>query len=123
MLRGRIIEKIEDEADRRGIERPELYVVNTYPMSTIDHQELSVGKIFLYDDTGSLEAGRHSFTLQEAIEKTTYFQSFLSGVQTGRERYVIMKFFSDAKDSDWIRKFVKTETEDGVQPNISETSY
>ena len=123
IARGRIIEKIEDEADRRGIERPELYVVNTYPMSTIDHQELSVGKIFLYDDTGSLEAGRHSFTLQEAIEKTTYFQSFLSGVQTGRERYVMIRVFSDAKDSDWIRKFVKTETEDGVQPNISETSY
>jgi len=123
IARGRIIEKIEKEADRRGIARPRLYVTNTYPMSTIDHQELSVGRIYLYDDSGNLEPGRTSFTLQEAIEKTTYFQSFLSGVRTGRERYVMIRVFSDASDATWIREFVTQETNGSSGPSISETSY
>ena len=119
---GRIIEKIEAEAKRRGMDKPELYVTNTYPMSTIDHQELAVGKIYIYDVSGNLEPGRASFTLQEAIEKTTYFQSFLSGVHTGRERYVMIRVFTDPKDAKWIREFVNSETKD-KGPNISETSY
>lgn len=122
IARGRIIEKIEDEAKRRGIEKPELYVFNTYPMSTIDHQELDVGKVYIHDDSSTLEPGKTSFTLQEAIDRTTYFRSFLSGVQTGRERYVMIRVFTDPESADWIRGFVAQQTEE-TGPSIAETSY
>ena len=35
----------------------------------------------------------------------------------------MIRVFADAKHSDWISKFVKTESEDAVQAHISETSY
>ncbi|MCY3411502.1 MAG: HD domain-containing protein [Candidatus Heimdallarchaeota archaeon] len=120
---GRFIEKINAEADKRGLKHPTFYITNTYPMSTIDHGEFNVGNIFIHDKNKKLESGKFSHTLQEAIDQTTYFRSFLSQVNTGRERYVMIRVFSDREDATWIREFVKGREVIVDEPNIAETSY
>ncbi len=120
---GRFIEKIKMEAIKRKIEEPNFFVINTYPMSTIDHGEFNVGNIYIYDKNKSLEKGKYSHTLEEAINQTTYFRSFLSQVNTGRERYVMIRVFTDKKDAEWIRAFVKNRDVLVDTPNIAETSY
>lgn len=123
IAKGRFIDEIETEAKKRELEKPEFYIINTYPMSTIDHDEFNVGHIYIYDKNKKLEKGKYSHTLEEAINQTTYFRSFLSQVNTGRERYVMIRVFTDKKDAGWIREFVKQRIVSVDSPTIAETSY
>lgn len=119
---GQVIQKIKAEAKKRETDPPTLYVTNTYPMSTIDNQEFQIGRIFIYDEKSSLSPGRTSFTFREAIEKTAYFRSFLSSVPTSRERFVMIRVYSDRKDANWIREYLASiRVEKGS--SIAETSY
>ncbi len=120
---GRFIDRIKEEAKRRGKSEPTFYVTSTYPMSTIDYNEFDVGNIYIYDKHKSLEKGLHSYTLLEAIQQTNYFSSFLSQVNTGRERYVIIRVFTDAEDAKWIRKHQDGRAIIDEGPTLEETSY
>ncbi|MDH5401533.1 MAG: HD domain-containing protein [Candidatus Heimdallarchaeota archaeon] len=120
---GRIINKINEEAKKKKIDEPQVYITNTYPMSTIDNQEFQVGQIYIYDKNKSLEENKTSHTLQEAIEKTTYFRSFLSGVKTSRERYVMIRVYTDAENSKWIKEYINKTEKPTKTPSIAETSY
>ncbi len=120
---GQFIKAAKKEAEKQERKSPKIHVINTYPMSTIDTKEFDVGKIFIYDDANSLEKGKTSHTLQEAVNKTTYFRSFLSQVSSERERYVIIRVFADREDSIWLRKFAATRKRDTTGPSIAETSY
>ncbi len=123
IAQGRFIDPILEEARKRGKKAPDFYITNTYPMSTIDYGEFDVGNIYIYDEHKTLEKGLQSYTFMEAIQQTNYFTSFLSQVNTGRERYVIIRVFTDAQHAGWIRKFQKTRTAKDNGPSIAETSY
>jgi hypothetical protein len=116
IARGRIIEKIEDEAKRRAIEQPELYVTATYPMSTISSGEFQAGQIFIWEEDGN------SLTFEDAINKSTYFRSFLSGMNLQDQRYVTIRVFADKEDKEWIKAFLNTDSEE-TKFDISSTSY
>ncbi|MCE7733355.1 MAG: HD domain-containing protein [Candidatus Heimdallarchaeota archaeon] len=123
IAKGQFIKHIEEEATRRKQEIPMLYITNTYPMSTIDSKEFEVGNIFIWDAKNTLPPKKKSYTLQEAMNNTAYFRSFLSQVSSNRERYVMIRVFSDATESEWIRKFAETRIIDTSAPSIDETSY
>ncbi|MHA2250864.1 MAG: HD domain-containing protein [Candidatus Kariarchaeaceae archaeon] len=120
---GQFIDLINQEATKQKRPLPPLYVTNTYPMSTIDSKEFEVGNIFIFDDGNTLEQGVTSHTLQDAIDKTTYFRSFISQMSTGRERYVMIRVFADREDAHWIRKFMASRQRVDSSPSIAETSY
>ncbi|MHA2097257.1 MAG: HD domain-containing protein [Candidatus Kariarchaeaceae archaeon] len=120
---GQFIQHVKDEARRKKIKIPVLYITNTYPMSTIDSQEFEVGNIYIWDAKNTLSPKKKSYTLQEAMNNTAYFRSFLSQVSSNRERYVMIRVFSDEEDSKWIRKFAEERTVKSTAPSISETSY
>lgn len=110
-------------AKKLGKNLPELYVTNTYPMSTIDDSEFTAGHVFLYDEAARLVPGKHSITLAEAIQSTSYFQTFISGIQT-RQRYVMIRVYSDKLDVDWIKQNMdKLVDAASNTPSIAETSY
>ena len=92
-------------------------------MSTIDYNEFDVGNIYIYDKHKSLEKGLQSYTLLQAIQQTNYFSSFLSQVNTGRERYVIIRVFTDAEDAKWIRAHQDNRAVKDEGPKLEETSY
>ncbi|MFV2016006.1 MAG: HD domain-containing protein, partial [Candidatus Heimdallarchaeota archaeon] len=123
IAQGQFIQHIEEEAKRRKQDIPKLYVTNTYPMSTIDSKEFEVGNIYIWDAKNTLSPKKKSYTLQEAMNNTAYFRSFLSQVSSIRERYVMVRVFSDVAESEWIRKFAEERIIETSTPSIEETSY
>lgn len=123
IAQGQFIQHIMDEAKRRKKKKPVLYITNTYPMSTIDSKEFEVGNIYIWDAKNTLPPKQKSYSLQEAMNNTAYFRSFLSQVSSSRERYVMIRVFSDATESEWIRKFAEERIIDSSAPSIDETSY
>ena len=120
---GQFIKHVEIEAKHRNIPSPNLYITNTYPMSTIDSKEFEVGNIFIWDAKNTFSPKKKSYTLQEAMNNTAYFRSFISQVDANRERYVMIRVFSDVGDSQWIRKLAEDRFIDSSEPSIDETSY
>jgi hypothetical protein len=123
IAQGQFIQHIKEEAKRRRKKKPMLYVTNTYPMSTIDSKEFEVGNIYIWDAKNTLLPKKKSYSLQEAMNNTAYFRSFLSQVSSSRERYVMIRVFADATESDWIRKFAEERIIETSAPSIDETSY
>lgn len=120
---GQFIKTVNKEAKNRDMAIPNLYITNTYPMSTIDSKEFEVGNIYIYDANNIIEQGKTSHSFQDAINRTTYFRSFLSQVNTVRERFVIIRVFADKDDAKWIRKIVARGKRKETSPSIAETSY
>ncbi len=123
IAKGQFIQHVEQEAKKRKVKKPMLYITNTYPMSTIDSKEFEVGNIYIWDAKNTLLPKKKSYTLQEAMNNTAYFRSFISQVNISRERYVMIRVFSDAAESGWIRKFAEDRFIDTSEPSIDETSY
>lgn len=117
----KFINEIKKTATELGKKEPVLYVTNTYPMSTLDHAEFTAGHIYIYDKHGSLVPGKTSITLAEAIESTSYFKTFISGLGN-RQRYVMIRVYCDPEDAVWIREKVGRKFAIS-EPDIAETSY
>lgn len=119
---GQFISKIKSEAQNQNIDVPQLFTSFTYPMSTIDTQEFQAGNVYLFDDKNKLGLNKKSVTLQEAMDNTAYFSSFLSSVNMRRERYVMIRVFANKQDVAWIQDNVKINI-GSPDSNIAETSY
>lgn len=121
IAQGRFIDHLKQKAKEEKRKMPTLYVNHTYPMSTIDSKEFEIGNIYLYDDKNVLGLNSKSVTLQEAMDNTAYFSSFLSQVNTKRERYVMIRVFANKPDVKWIKKVSPGQMK--KEATIEETSY
>ncbi|RMG35572.1 MAG: HD domain-containing protein [Methanobacteriota archaeon] len=121
IAQSQFLDKLEEEAERLGKPMPRTYIFNTYPMSTIDHDEFNAGNIFIWDEKERLVPGKKSITFEEAIRSTNYFKPFLVDMED-RQRYIMIRVYADPEDAKWIRK-LKIGIPPPKQPNLAETSY
>ncbi len=122
IAQSNFLDKLEEEAKKLGKPMPQTYVFNTYPMSTIDHDEFSAGNIYIWDEKERLVPGQKSITFEEAIRSTNYFKPFLLDMED-RQRYIMIRVYADPEDAKWIRKLKIGSVPASKKPNLAETSY
>ncbi len=122
IAQSQFLDKLEEESQKLGKPVPKTYVFNTYPMSTIDHDEFNAGNIYIWDEKERLVPGQKSITFEEAIRSTNYFKPFLLDMED-RQRYVMIRVYADAEDAKWIRKLKIARESQKKAPNLAETSY
>jgi HD superfamily phosphohydrolase len=97
---------------------------STYKLSTINEQEFQASNIYIYDPYDRIRPGSKSFTLNEALNTTTYITTF-SGPQAYRSLFTLVRVYAhpdDAKNISNIWNKIRPKVEDKNQ-DVSVTSY
>ena len=97
---------------------------STYRLSTINEQEFQASNIYIYDPYDRIRPGSHSFTLNEALNTTTYITTF-SGPRAYRSLFTLVRVYAHPDDTEKISKIWKEirPKVDDKEPDVSVTSY
>ncbi|MBY8999333.1 MAG: HD domain-containing protein [Candidatus Heimdallarchaeota archaeon] len=97
---------------------------STYKLSTINEQEFQASNIYIYDPHDRIRSGSSSFTLNEALNTTTYITTF-SGPRAYRSLFTLVRVYAHPDESNIISdiwKKIRPSVED-KERDISVTSY
>jgi HD superfamily phosphohydrolase len=119
------IKKIEQYCSENDIKlKHEMKIDSTYRLSTINEQEFQASNIYIYDPYDRIRPGSSSFTLNEALNTTTYITTF-SGPQAYRSLFTLVRVYAHPEDAPTISdiwKKIRPKTE-SKEPDVSVTSY
>ena len=99
-------------------------VDSTYKLSTINEQEFQASNIYIYDPYDRIRPGTNSFTLNEALNTTSYITTF-SGPKAYRTLFTLVRAYAHPNDAEKLRdmwKKIRPKTLD-KEPDVSVTSY
>ncbi|MHA1203230.1 MAG: hypothetical protein ACTSQ4_12020 [Candidatus Heimdallarchaeaceae archaeon] len=99
-------------------------VDSTYKLSTINEQEFQASNIYIYDPYDRIRPGTISFTLNEALNTTSYITTF-SGPKAYRTLFTLVRAYAHPTEAGKLReiwKKIRPETTD-KEPDVSVTSY
>lgn len=119
------IKKIENYCDEKGIElQNKMKIDSTYKLSTINEQEFQASNIYIYDPHDRIRPGMNSFTLNEALNTTSYITTF-SGPRAYRSLFTLVRVYAHPDESNEISKIWKKirPKVDSKESDVSVTSY
>ena len=119
------IKKINKYCEENNITlENKMKIDSTYRLSTINEQEFQASNIYIYDPYDRIRPGSHSFTLNEALNTTTYITTF-SGPRAYRSLFTLVRVYAHPDDSKAISKIWKEirPKVDDKDPDVSVTSY
>ncbi|MCG3216009.1 MAG: HD domain-containing protein [Candidatus Heimdallarchaeota archaeon] len=97
---------------------------STYRLSTINEQEFQASNIYIYDPYDRIRPGSNSFTLNEALNTTTYITTF-SGPRAYRSLFTLVRVYAHPDESKTITNIwnkIRPKV-DSKEPDVSVTSY
>ena len=119
------IKKIKGHAEENNVSlKFDMKIDSTYKLSTINEQEFQASNIYIYDPYEKIRPGSKSFTLNEALNTTSYITTF-AGPRAYRSLFTLVRVYAHPKDAQTIKKIwkkirPKTSTKD---KDVSVTSY
>ena len=119
------IKKIKSYTEEKNISLEfDMKIDSTYKLSTINEQEFQASNIYIYDTYEKIRPGSKSFTLNEALNTTSYITTF-AGPRAYRSLFTLVRVYAHPNDAETIKKIwkkirPKTLTKD---KDVSLTSY
>ncbi|MCK4895697.1 MAG: hypothetical protein KAS47_02750, partial [Candidatus Heimdallarchaeota archaeon] len=96
---------------------------STYRLSTINEQEFQASNIYIYDPHDRIRSGSSSFTLNEALNTTTYITTF-SGPRAYRSLFTLVRVYAHPDESKIITDiWKKIRPSEEKEKDVSLTSY
>ncbi|MHA2255986.1 MAG: hypothetical protein ACXAAM_07935, partial [Candidatus Heimdallarchaeaceae archaeon] len=119
------IKKVEQYCNENNIVlENKMKIDSTYKLSTINEQEFQASNIYIYDPYNRIRFGTKSFTLNEALNTTTYITTF-SGPKAYRSLFTLVRVYAHPDEADTIKKIwdeIRPKMDD-KEPDVSVTSY
>ncbi|NPD89429.1 MAG: HD domain-containing protein [Asgard group archaeon] len=119
------IKKVEQYCNENNIVlENKMKIDSTYKLSTINEQEFQASNIYIYDPYNRIKFGTNSFTLNEALNTTTYITTF-SGPKAYRSLFTLVRVYANPDEADTIKKIwdeIRPKADD-KEPDVSVTSY
>ncbi len=119
------IKKVKSYAKQNKIRfKFDIKVDSTNKLSTINEQEFQASNIYIYDPFDRIRPGTSSFTLNEALNTTSYITTF-SGPKAYRTLFTLVRAYAHPNDVEKVKniwKKIRPKVSDS-EPDVSVTSY
>lgn len=102
----------------------DMKIDSTYKLSTINEQEFQASNIYIYDPYDRIRPGMTSFTLNEALNTTSYITTF-SGPKAYRTLFTLVRVYAHPNDVKTVKEIwnkIRPKTSD-KEVDVSVTSY